>query len=170
LSTIWLDPDARHKVTAEAKRFRFVETGGPLFGFGDDDALVIVAAGGPGPRARHRPMSFVPDRDAVERAIDHVWEAGERRFRYVGSWHTHPRGRAVPSGRDRLTARDMSRETRLALPRPLLLIQSTWPGRRVIRDSDLRAYRWDPGDERLVKGEVRLLNDEARDWEPLDVD
>ena len=170
MSTVWLDPDARRTITVEALRYRFVETGGPLFGFGDDDALVIVAAGGPGRRARHRPMSFVPDRAAVERAIDYVWEAGARRYRYLGSWHTHPRGRAVPSGRDRATAREMSRDAGLNLPRPLILIQSTWPGRRVIRDSDLRAYRLDVERSDLVVAVVRPLADEQRDWQPLELD
>ena len=50
-----------------------------IFGFGDDTSLVVIAAGGPGPRARHRPMSFVPDRHAIERAIDRIWDVGERR-------------------------------------------------------------------------------------------
>lgn len=170
MSTLWLDPDARGKITAEAARHRFVETGGPLFGFYDDEALVVVAAGGPGPHARHRPMSFVPDRRAVGRAIDRVWELGERRYRYLGSWHTHPRGRAAPSGRDRATAREMSRDPGVNLSRPLILIQSTWPGRRVNRDSDLRAYHWDLQRSDLVRVPIRLLSEEERDWEPLEIE
>lgn len=167
---MWLDLDARRKITSEATRYRFVETGGPLFGFGDEEALVVVAAGGPGPRARHRPMSFVPDRRAVEQAIDRVWEEGEQRYRYLGSWHTHPRGRAVPSHRDRATAGEMSSDQGLDLARPLILIQSTWPGRRVIRDSDLRGYRWDVRGEDLADAVICLLPDEARDWRPIALD
>jgi integrative and conjugative element protein (TIGR02256 family) len=170
LTTIWLDPDARRKIAYEAKRFRFQETGGPLFGFGDDDSLVVVAVGGPGPRARHRPMSFVPDREAVERAIDQVWAAGERRYRYVGSWHTHPRGRPTPSRRDRQTAREMSPDAGLNLPRPLIMIQSTWPGRRIIRDRDLRAHHYDPVRADLVPALVRSIPEDERDWDPIELE
>jgi hypothetical protein len=115
-------------------------------------------------------MSFIPDRKAVERAIDYVWEAGEQRYRYLGSWHTHPRGRAVPSGRDRATAREMSRDAGLNLLRPLILIQSTWPGRRVTRDTDLRAYRFDVARRHLVDAAVHPLPEEERDWKPLELD
>jgi integrative and conjugative element protein (TIGR02256 family) len=170
LTTVWLDPNARRKIAREAKRFRFLETGGPLFGFGDEDALVVVTAAGPGPRARHRPMSFVPDRDAVERAIDRVWELGERRYRYLGSWHTHPRGRAAPSRRDRLTAGEMSEDAGLSLPRPLILIQSTWPGRRIVRDRDLRAHYYDPLRADLVPALVRAITGAEREWDPIELD
>lgn len=170
MTTIWLDPDARRKIAHEAKRFRFQETGGPLFGFGDDDSLVVVAAGGPGPRARHRPVSFVPDREAVERAIDRVWAVGERRYRYVGSWHTHPRGRPTPSRRDRQTAREMSQDAGLNLPRPLIMIQSTWPGRRIVRDRDLRAHHYDPVGADLVPALVRSIPEDEREWDPIELD
>jgi len=114
-------------------------------------------------------MSFSPDPDAVRRAIDYVWEAGDQRYRYLGSWHTHPRGRAVPSGRDRATAREMAEAEDLLLPRPLILIQSAWPGRRVIRDSDLRGYRWNPAEDDLVEGALHTLADSERQWPLLEV-
>ena len=115
-------------------------------------------------------MSFVPDREAVERAIDRVWELGERRYRYLGSWHTHPRGRATPSRRDRLTAREMSEDTGLNLPHPLILIQSTWPGRRIVRDRDLRAFHYDPLRADLELALVRSATEGERDWDPIELD
>ena len=156
-------------MNTEARRFQFRETGGPLFGFGDDDALVVVAAGGPGPNARHRPMSFTPDRFAVARAIDHVWDAGEQRYRYLGSWHTHPFGRAAPSTRDTDTARGMANDADVALARPLILIQATRPGRRVIRDVDLRAHHWLPADDALIATEIRILRDEECEWPEIEL-
>jgi integrative and conjugative element protein (TIGR02256 family) len=170
LTIVWLDRDARRKIAHEAERFRFLETGGPLFGFGDDDSLVVVTAAGPGPRARHRPMSFVPDREAVEQAINRVWELGERRYRYLGSWHTHPRGRATPSRRDLQTAREMSQDPGLNLPRPLIMIQSTWPGRRIVHDSDLRAHHYDPLKTELAPASVRSMTEAERDWDPIELD
>lgn len=158
----------RQTVARETRRFRFRETGGPLFGFGDDD-LVVIAAGGPGPNARHGPMSFVPDRAAVGRAIDQVWREGEQRYRYLGSWHSHPRGRAIPSRRDRTTARGMSEDSALLLARPLILIQATRPTRRVALDRDLRGYRWATIDNDLVGIELRDLKISDRDWPVLTI-
>lgn len=169
MTTVWLDPVARRQIAREAARFRVVETGGPLFGFGDEERLIVMGAGGPGAKARHRPMSFVPDRAAVAWAIDHVWTAGEQRYRYLGSWHTHPRGRPTPSGRDRQTAREMSHDEGVELARPLILIQSTWPTRRLVRDSDLRAHHWDPARDDLIAATLIDVRDEERDWSILDV-
>ncbi len=169
MTTVWLDPNARRQIAREAARFRLVETGGPLFGFGEEERLTVVAAGGPGPKARHRPMSFVPDRGAVTEAIDFVWTEGERRYRYLGSWHTHPRGRPTPSGRDRQTAREMSEDEGVALARPLILIQSTWPTRRLVRDIDLRAHHWDRARDDLVPATLIDVRDAERDWPILEL-
>jgi hypothetical protein len=114
-------------------------------------------------------MSFSPDRDAVKRAIDYVWETGQRRYRYLGSWHTHPLGRAIPSGRDRATAREMSEDDELLLPEPLILIQSTWPGRRVVRSTDLRGYKWDGESRDLLGVPLRTLTEDERPWPLLEI-
>lgn len=169
MTTVWLDPLARRRIAHEAARFRLLETGGPLFGYGDDERLTVVAVGGPGAKARHRPLSFVPDRAAVVRAIDAVWRVGERRYRYLGSWHTHPCGRPTPSGRDRKTTREMSRDDGVRLPRPLILIQATWPTRRVARDSDLRAHHWDANRDDLIPATLVDVRDGEREWPILEI-
>ncbi len=142
--TIWLDLVARAQIEREARRHRFLETGGPLFGFDDEDSdeVVIVGAGGPGPRARHRPRSFIPDRNAVDRAIARVHDSSDGRYGFIGSWHTHPFGRPAPSATDVATAWAIAGDAEADLPRPLLLIQATGPLRKTLRDSDLRAFRW----------------------------
>src|SRR5947207_723259 len=124
--TVWLDGVARVQIEREARRFRLRETGGPLFGFEDEDMddLVVVGAGGPGPRAKHRRRLFVPDRQAVDRAIAGVHEASEGRYAFLGSWHTHPLGRPSPSPTDIATARDVAADAEADLPRPLVLIQA----------------------------------------------
>jgi integrative and conjugative element protein (TIGR02256 family) len=168
--TVWLDPLARHQIEREASRRRFVETGGPLFGFEVDDDLVVIGAGGPGPNARHRPRSFRPDRDAVDRAITEVQEASERRYRYLGSWHTHPFGRAWPSGTDLAAARGISEEPEVLLPRPLVIIHATWPTRRTFRDRDLRAFRWMPPLSELIAIDLRVPREGERRHPIVDLD
>jgi integrative and conjugative element protein (TIGR02256 family) len=168
--TVWLDPVARHQIEREASHRRFVETGGPLFGFEADEDVVVIGAGGPGPNARHRPRSFRPDRDAVDRAITRVQKASERRYRYLGSWHTHPFGRARPSGTDVAAARGIGEEPEVLLPRPLVVIHATWPTRRTFRDRDLRAFRWMPPLSALVPIDLRVPREGERRHPVLDLD
>lgn len=171
--TIWLDIAARAQIEREARRHRLRETGGPLFGFGDEnsDDVVIVGAGGPGLRARHRPRSFRPDRDAMGRAIERVHEASAGRYGYIGSWHTHPLGRPVPSSTDIGTASEMAADEEADVPRPLLLIQATRPTRKTLRDSDLCAYRWRILEARLTQQPLAVVSGEhayplvAIDWD-----
>jgi integrative and conjugative element protein (TIGR02256 family) len=170
LVIVWLDPRARWQIEREALRRRFVETGGPLFGFDASEDVVVAGAGGPGPKARHRPSSFGPDHNAVDRAIARVRKASGFRYRYLGSWHTHPFGRARPSAADVAAARSISEEPEVLLPRPLLLIQATWPTRRTFRDRDLRAFRWVPALGGLVMLELRVMRDADRQHPVIDLD
>ena len=156
--TVWLAAAARAQIEREARRFRLRETGGPLFGFDDGEQIVIIGAGGPGRRATHRRRLFVPDREAVDRAITRVHAASEGRYAFLGSWHTHPLGRPAPSPTDIETARAVAADPTTDLPRPLVLIQATNPLRRTLRDRDLRAYRWTPGEHGLTTQRVILID------------
>ena len=89
-------------------------------------------------------------------------EASAGRYRYLGSWHTHPFGRASPSATDVAAARSISLEVEVRVPRPLLIIQATWPTRTTFRDRNLRAFRWQPMGSLLAKEELRRLRPEER--------
>ena len=168
--TVWLDLVARAQIEREARRFRLRETGGPLFGFDDEDSdqLVVVGAGGPGPRAKHRRRLFVPDRDAVDRAIARVHDASEGRYAFLGSWHTHPLGRPTPSPTDIATARDVVADEATELPRPLVLIHATNPLRRTLRDRDMRAWRWSILDDGLEAVPLAIVREPT--YPPLDLE
>ena len=56
--TLWLDEHARALIAHEAAKRPRLETGGALFGYEQDDHLVVACAYGPGPRAKHRRASF----------------------------------------------------------------------------------------------------------------
>jgi hypothetical protein len=64
----------------------------------------------------------------------------------------------------------MSEDAGLSLPRPLILIQSTWPGRRIVRDRDLRAHYYDPLRADLVPALVRAITGAEREWDPIELD
>ena len=116
---VWLPETATRLIESDAVRWGLRETGGPLFGYEACGELVVTEAFLPGPRATHLPFLYRPDRDAVDRAITEVHERSSGRERWIGSWHTHPFGRALPSLVDRRTAGRIAREAAVACPRPL---------------------------------------------------
>lgn len=162
---VWLDEEARRQIHIEAARRRFVETGGPLFGYeGQDEDVVVVVALGPGPKAKHRPRSLIPDREATQAAIELVHERADGRYRYIGSWHSHPLGNAVPSCRDLRTAREVALQLEVHLPRPLILIQATRPRIRLVSVGELAVYRWDPKTERMMAVVLTAVSESKRTY------
>jgi integrative and conjugative element protein (TIGR02256 family) len=157
--TIWLDDLAKAVIQEEARGRRFSETGGPIFGYESSgrDAVVVAAVFGPGPKARHRPRSLVADRAATEDAIRQVHELTEGRYRYLGSWHTHPLGQPHPSSTDTTTAQDIASQQDVGIPRPVLLIQATRPARRSVGMGRLAAYRWNPATERMEELPMQVV-------------
>lgn len=153
---VWLQKAARVALEDEALRKRVVETGGGIFGYEDGVEIVIVSVCGPGRKARHRPFTFTPDRDFIDSEIRRIYEESEGRYRYLGSWHSHPFGSARPSPVDTATAEMIATEVEVRLPRPILLIQSLHPLRRrgKARVGELGAFRWSRAHRRLDACEV----------------
>lgn len=153
LSVVWLERRAREAIAQEAARRRLRETGGALFGYESAEEVVVACAFGPGPNARHGFRSFIPDPEMTRRLISSVRCTSEGRYRFLGSWHTHPGGTAVPSPADEQTASDLSGQPGLLLPRPLLLIQATRRELQTPRLRELRAWRY-PERGRLAVAEI----------------
>ena len=143
---IWLDPAEHDRIAEEACRRRLVETGGPLFGYSVEDAVVITRAFGPGPGARHRPRSFSASPDWIERCIEEMFNESGGAISYVGEWHSHPLSHASPSGKDIAAVAEIAAQAEVDLPRPTILIQSTKIFHRHVHLGDLGAYRWDAGE------------------------
>jgi len=154
--TIWVDEQAHATILREAPQRRFLETGGALFGYQGDGDVVVIRAFGPGNRAKHRPHSFVPDRQTTAALIAAVWEYSAKRYRFLGSWHTHPHGQAVPSRTDSRTAADMARQEDLRLPAPLVAIQATH-GLLDVELGEFRVWQWDAAIEQLSDQHVRYF-------------
>lgn len=150
---IVLDARARALIAAETKIHPRRETGGALFGFMDGQDVVVACAYGPGPRAKHRRTSFEPHSAATGVLMETVRVESEARYRYLGSWHSHPGGIARPSGRDIATTEEVANEPAVLLPEPLMMIQASRGGDA----GELRAWRWDPKAEWLLPCRIEVL-------------
>ena len=78
------------------------ETGGVLFGRRDPAAgvLWVDEASGPPPDSIASPEEFVCGTEGVKERDEKIRGQTRRATSFVGMWHTHPNGRAIPSERD----------------------------------------------------------------------
>jgi integrative and conjugative element protein (TIGR02256 family) len=141
---VWLDVRARALIEHESRKRPHVETGGALFGFAEGDEVVVAGAYGPGPRAKHRRKTFEPHPATTATLMRAVREHSEARYRYLGSWHSHPAGPARPSSMDVATTEAVAIEAAVLLPRPVVLIQSLRGSTDGLATAELRAWRWTP--------------------------
>lgn len=127
----------------------------PVWLPGRERRSVVVQAFGPGPAAKHRLWGYGPDREHTQRLIDHVYRESDSQLRYLGDWHTHPRGVARPSGRDSTAARTIANDPGPALPAPVVLIQATSAHGRKVRLGELGGFLWDTKEETLRHTRIR---------------
>ncbi|MCU1676709.1 MAG: hypothetical protein JWM93_1467 [Frankiales bacterium] len=158
---VWLDESAHTTLRAHAIVRRRQETGGPLLGYQDGEDTVIACAYGPGPRARHRATTFEPHRPTTQAVIDVVAAHSDGRYRFLGSWHTHPGGSPRPSSTDLASLESIASETEVGVPRPIMLIQATRAGRHEVIAEDLRAWIWDPQEQWAMPASLRITKLEA---------
>lgn len=100
------------------------ETGGILLGFDADERgeALALEAGGPGPNAERRADFFQRDLDHAQQLADAAY--ARRCARWIGEWHTHPRGFLTPSRKDLRTYRGFLRDPELHFANFLALIVS----------------------------------------------
>ena len=148
----------------ECKRKPGVETGGVLVGFIDEskDAVVVVSASGPGPRALHRSHRF--NRDAVfcQAWLDEWVRESDGRLDFVGEWHSHPETHPTPSSVDVGTFTRLAANPACHLDRLALLIAGTRAGGRWrARDQLTRVNGWSVRADGVAERVVEWLPDEA---------
>jgi integrative and conjugative element protein (TIGR02256 family) len=124
IATVWLAQKVIDSMLDEATAVAPNETGGMLLGYEGMDAPepVVTEVIGPGPNARHSPSRFEPDADWQQGEVERIYADSGRITTYLGDWHTHPRGPARPSRKDRRTARRIARSKEARAPAPLMLI------------------------------------------------
>ena len=84
--------------------------------------VVITASVGPGPSAIHGLDAFVPDHAFQDREIARIYEKSDRHVSYLGDWHSHPRGTAALSWKDRRTLRRIACSDGARAPTPLMFV------------------------------------------------
>ena len=104
-----------------------VETGGHLFGDRNDAARVIWVSevSGPPPDSKASPNGFVCGIEGVAEASKDKSLSSGGSTRFVGMWHTHPKGSPKPSDTDYQSMWDIVDSPALSCPRSLLLIIGT---------------------------------------------
>ena len=129
----------------ESRKAKGVETGGPLVGYVQEDreALVVVDAGGPGPRAALEKFSITIDGAYAQRFCDNCFNESNGRFDYIGDWHKHPGLSLNPSNQDIAAIKAMAEFDQSPTRYPVSLIYSTWLRR-------FRVYVWN-GSDSLVR-------------------
>jgi integrative and conjugative element protein (TIGR02256 family) len=160
---VWLDEAAMQTIRHETLRHPTLETGGALFGWRDADQCVIACAGDPGARARHRRRSFEANRGHSQSLINQIHEKSQGRYRFVGSWHSHPGTSRMPSKRDNTTAQEIAADPEVGLSEPLIVIISQDLATLQNEDPDqaIRCYWWSQLERRLIQSQ--LLNTQLLD-------
>lgn len=106
----------------EANTRPALETGGLLLGRETTTETMVTHVIGPGPGAVHAAKSFTPDRDWQYERIDEIFVARSGDIRYLGDWHTHPGGKAVPSSLDLALLRRTAENPDCKCPNPVMAI------------------------------------------------
>lgn len=123
-----LPKDVYTQILEEALRKMPYETGGILIGYwGSAGEAIITAVVGPGPNAKHRKGSFVPDDVYHKEQIDYHYQQSGRTEVYLGDWHTHPCAAAYLSDPDKATLKKIADFEQARLEKPLMMILGTKP-------------------------------------------
>jgi integrative and conjugative element protein (TIGR02256 family) len=128
MSVTWISNTLREALFSEVERAFPLETGGILMGYATENISVISTIIGPGPEAIHGPNSFAPDYDYHESEVARVYESSQRKWSYLGDWHSHPRQiHASLSKKDIQTLRRIASFKEARVNRPLMLIVTGEP-------------------------------------------
>lgn len=108
------------------------EVGGWLLGYwtANERDVVVTHATPPGPRGR--PWGVTISGRGHRERFDAAWAASAGTVTFIGDWHTHPGGEAIPSDRDRRAMAKLADNAAYGTPRPLIAIVQTpgWPWSR----------------------------------------
>lgn len=100
--TIRISSPAKISMSDERKKAKKVETGGLLFGRIDvlKRTLHVTRAVPPPPDSQGSQYAFHRGIEDVPELVERITRLTGGQINYVGEWHTHPRGRPIPSPTD----------------------------------------------------------------------
>lgn len=106
-----------------------LETGGMLLGYvADNNEPVITKIIGPGPNAKHGRFKFVPDGAFQQKLLEEYFKKTNGGETYLGDWHTHPKGSAIPSYTDKKTLANIALLASSGISNPIMAILGSGEG------------------------------------------
>jgi len=119
---IFLSQSTFLTIKKEVSKSKWKETGGILIGYKTVDQIVVTEATGPGPNALHSMFNFQRDVEYCNHVLEQRYTESEGVYGYVGEWHTHPFGKAIPSEQDKEEMIKISETSSYQNNMPILLI------------------------------------------------
>lgn len=103
-----------------------METGGVLIGRYNArrDTAIVALASGPPPDSKNERSRFYRGTQGLNALLERWW--GKQRY-YLGEWHYHPDGAAVPSATDIRQMQEIASDSAAHCPEPVLLIIGDGP-------------------------------------------
>ncbi len=121
---VWIARPVLTDIFARAKDKAPLETGGMLLGYEGVDPceLVVTQTIEAGPNAVEQKEAFAPNGPWQREELAAVYASSGRITTYLGDWHSHPAGTALPSPKDLRTAKRVARSRAARASRPLTII------------------------------------------------
>lgn len=99
-----------------------LETGGCFAGYyaNGSKEIVITDLIDSGPNASRSSNRFTPDREYQDRKLEALWTQSDGTKRYLGDWHSHPKGQSTLSNLDGKRLREIAWYPEAYLDRPVM--------------------------------------------------
>lgn len=121
MTTLYITPRAWKQIETAVRKDPSLETGGVMMGYSlGDKAWVVTYASDPGPKAIHQPSSIFFDDDHLNKLVRKL--SRNRRWQYIGDWHSHTIRRLSPSKGDKRTIWYKASQSVYTSKSPLMLI------------------------------------------------
>lgn len=122
-SKLWISNDALKTMQILAQSKYPLETGGMLLGYvACNGESVVAEIIGPGPKAKHGRYRFTPDGEYQQSILERHFRETNGSETYLGDWHTHPGGKAIPSYLDKKTLGRIALEPSSGILHPVMAI------------------------------------------------
>jgi integrative and conjugative element protein (TIGR02256 family) len=138
------------------------EVGGWVLGYWISDRSTAVITHVTPPRSYGTPLGVKISGRRHRPLFDQAWDHSNGHVTFLGDWHTHPGGPAVPSAKDARALRQLASNDDYGTPTPLALIVDLprWPGSS--RPPHVRYWLRSNEDEKTT-----LIEVEAQPFESL---
>lgn len=121
MTTLYITPKAWKQIETAVRKDPSLETGGVMMGYSlGDEKWVVTYASDPGPKAIHRPTSIFFDDEHLRKLVRKL--SRNRRWQYIGDWHSHTIRRLSPSKGDKRTIWYKANQSVYTSTSPLMLI------------------------------------------------